>query len=159
MGNNNYVVVKQTKSYGIAILLTFLLGPVGLFYASILGGFIMTLTPIALCILMVKGLFTGSLNLLYSSLFLFIIICISYWIICIIWSVIAIKNYNQKIIKGAIQQHISKPTYAQKSVHNHYSDSNKNFEIQKGNQRPLKGDWLKENPDKTLNDYFNIFKK
>ena len=42
----NYTIARQPKSIGISILLTFFLGPIGLFYSTIVGGLIMTLLPI-----------------------------------------------------------------------------------------------------------------
>ena len=41
-----FLVTKSPKSIGIAILLTILFGPLGLFYASVSGALIMLLAPI-----------------------------------------------------------------------------------------------------------------
>ena len=80
----SYIVVKQTKSIGIAILLTLLFGPLGLFYASVTAGLIMTFTPvlfyILFLILFIHGASEGnlSLTLLYGSLGISIIFGLTY---------------------------------------------------------------------------------
>jgi hypothetical protein len=56
----NYHVVKSTKSVGIGILLTLLLGPIGLFYSTVWGGIIMTFGPIVLFITFFLGMFIES---------------------------------------------------------------------------------------------------
>lgn len=70
------VIVKQ-KSVGLAFLLAFLFGPLGLLYASILGGIVM----------------------FFVSLILFFVIPIVGgiigWIGCIIWAVVAAQNSNK----------------------------------------------------------------
>lgn len=72
-GQVNYstVVVNEGKSTGLAFLLTFLFGPLGLFYVSISGGIIMILVSIVV----------GALTLGYGLIIT--------WIICMIWAVSA----------------------------------------------------------------------
>ena len=94
----NYIVTKQTKSKGIAILLVAIFGPLGLFYSSLLGGIIMTLaTPIISLILLVKfdlGYPDASLVIVWAW------IVIAY-IISFLWSVSAVSIYNNKILNEA----------------------------------------------------------
>jgi len=73
----------STKSPGIAILLTILLGPLGMLYSTILGAVIMTLATLVVIII------TYGLGLLIT------------WPICIIWAAIAASNYNKKILTAA----------------------------------------------------------
>ncbi|MBW5289800.1 MAG: hypothetical protein Rpha_1361 [Candidatus Ruthia sp. Apha_13_S6] len=73
-----------TKSLVVAILLAIFLGPIGLFYASVIGALIM------LVITAIVGFIT----------FGFVGLFIPY-IICIIWAIIAVNSYNKKIIELA----------------------------------------------------------
>ena len=75
-------VVVSTKSPGIAILLTFLFGPIGMFYSTIVGAIVMMLVSL------VVGLLTLGLGLLLT------------WPICIIWAALAAAGYNRKILAG-----------------------------------------------------------
>jgi len=70
----------MTKSVAGALLFSVLLGPVGLLYASLLGGIIM----IAMSIYVVCNQF-------YFVAFL----C---WVISCIWSVASVESYNKKIM-------------------------------------------------------------
>lgn len=72
------------KSVSGALLFTVFLGPVGLLYASTLGGIVM----------LIIGFFVAS-----SKLPIPILLC---WIGCSIWGVIAANRYNNKIIRDAI---------------------------------------------------------
>lgn len=76
------IVTVSTKSTGVAILLTILFGPIGMFYATIPGAIIMLIIGIAV------GFVTGGLGLPVV------------WIVSIIWGVSAVKSYNRKIIEG-----------------------------------------------------------
>ncbi len=72
-----------TKSLVVAILLAIFLGPIGLFYASVIGALIMlVITAIVSFITLGFGLFIP-------------------YIICIIWAIIAVNSYNKKIIELA----------------------------------------------------------
>jgi len=78
---NNIIIVGKQKSVGTAFLLAFLFGPLGLLYASVLGGFIMFVVGIILFFLIpiVGGILA--------------------WVGCIIWAVIASQNANKVIVK------------------------------------------------------------
>lgn len=72
-----------TKSFIVAILLTIFLGPIGLFYASVIGALIMLVV-------------TAVISFITFGFGLFIP-----YIVCIIWAVIAINSYNKRIIELA----------------------------------------------------------
>ena len=76
------VVVTPTKSMGLAILLTVLFGPIGMFYSTIWGAIIMI--PISA----VVGFFTVGIGLLVT------------WPICIIWTAVATSSHNKKLLSG-----------------------------------------------------------
>ena len=76
-GGSTTVVVGGGKSVGVAFLLTFFFGPIGLLYATVVGGLIMIGVELFLLIL---GLVTFGLAWL---LFGFT------WVICIVWGCIA----------------------------------------------------------------------
>lgn len=81
--SNNYqqniVIVGKQKSVGVAFLLAFLFGPLGLLYASVAGGVLMFFV-----------------NLI--ALFLFFPALFITWIVCIIWAVIAAGSANKNAI-------------------------------------------------------------
>lgn len=77
------VVVTSTKSMGISILLTFLFGPLGMFYSTIIGAIIM----------MVVSAITAFITVGFGLLLT--------WPICIIWGAIATSSYNKKLLAAA----------------------------------------------------------
>ena len=79
--NVNVVITYSPKSVGIALLLTFIFGPIGMFYATIWGGFIMLL------INLVVGIPTLGLGLIFT------------WPIQLIWVTLAVRSYNKKLMK------------------------------------------------------------
>jgi hypothetical protein len=70
------VIVKQ-KSVGLAFLLAFLFGPLGLLYASIIGGVVM---------------FFAGLLFFFILPLIGPILC---WIVCIVWAIVASQNGNK----------------------------------------------------------------
>ena len=76
------VIVKGTKSVGVSILLTFLLGPLGMFYSTIPGALIM------LVVSGIIGVMTAGIGLFLTQP------------ICIIWGAVAAKSYNGKLLAG-----------------------------------------------------------
>lgn len=78
--NKTTMMVVNQKSMGTTILLTFLFGPLGMFYSTITGGVIMLIVNI------IVAIFTLGFGLLLT------------WPICIIWAAIATKNHNEKLI-------------------------------------------------------------
>jgi hypothetical protein len=77
------VIVGRQKSVGVAFLLAFLFGPLGLLYASVVGGIVMIIVSVLVAIV------TLGFGLLIT------------WPICIIWAIIAANNANKKMASGA----------------------------------------------------------
>ncbi len=73
------VVMGKQKSVGVAFLLAFLFGPLGLLYASVAGGLIMLILGVII------GIFTLGIGLVIV------------WIASIIWAVVAANNANSNI--------------------------------------------------------------
>lgn len=78
----NNVVVTSTKNVGIAIILSVLFGPLGMLYATVIGGVIMIFVNL------VVGILTFGFGLLLT------------WPIGIVWAVIATNSYNKKLTSG-----------------------------------------------------------
>ena len=74
------VVVGKSKSVGLAFVLTFLFGPLGLFYSSVVGGVVMLIITVIIGI--VSFGFLAFLT----------------WIQCIIWGVVEANNANKKML-------------------------------------------------------------
>lgn len=73
------VLIASEKSVGVAILLTVLFGPLGMFYSTVAGGLIMLVVSI------VFAACTFGLSLLIT------------WPICIIWAAVAASNSNASL--------------------------------------------------------------
>ena len=81
--SSHTVIVTQQKSMGAALILTFLFGPLGLFYASIIGGIVMLILTVIIGILTLGvGFFFG-------------------WFVSIIWAAIAVNGHNKRALMGA----------------------------------------------------------
>ena len=78
------VIVGKQKRVGVAFLLAFLFGPLGLLYASVVGGIVMIIVSGLVAIV------TLGFGLLIT------------WPVCIIWAALATKNYNNNL--GAQQK-------------------------------------------------------
>ncbi|GEM_PF-1792353 len=76
------IVVTSPKSVGIAIIVAGLFGPLGLFYATVWGGIIMS----------VVSFFVAILTLGFGLLLM--------WPVCMIWAAIAAHLYNEKLRAG-----------------------------------------------------------
>ena len=79
--NVHVVITRSTKSVGIGLLLTFLFGPIGMLYATILGGLLMMVVNLAV------GIATFGIGLLFT------------WPIQLIWVALSIRSYNKKLMK------------------------------------------------------------
>ncbi len=79
------IITVPTKSIGLSILLTFLFGPLGMLYSTIVGGIIMFIVSIIVFIL------TLGFGILIT------------WPICVIWGAIAVDIYNKKLLSGTRQ--------------------------------------------------------
>ncbi len=73
------IIVKSGKSVGVAILLSFLLGPLGMLYSTISGGIIM------MVVCGIVALITLGFGLFFM------------WPVCIIWAAIAASNHNKRL--------------------------------------------------------------
>jgi len=73
------VLVETPKSMGVAILLAFLFGPLGLLYATVKGGLIM------MGISVLVGIVTFGLGLVVI------------WPVCMVWAAVASKNHNERL--------------------------------------------------------------
>jgi hypothetical protein len=157
-----YLVTKSPKSVGLAILLTFVFGPIGLFYASVSGGLIMTFTPILLALLVVVGLFQENSLLLGWSFGLLLIFAATFWLINIIWAVVSVRSYNQELEDESTRQfdlwnrtRETTPNQFVVNINQKTSDINTTGqETIEVTAKPSLQDWLKSNPGKTINDYF-----
>ncbi|HIE11920.1 MAG TPA: hypothetical protein EYP63_00580 [Desulfotomaculum sp.] len=74
-----------TKSVGVSIILTVLLGPLGMLYSTIWGGLIMFVVSALV------GLLTFGLGLVVT------------WPICVIWAALAASSYNKRLLSGQRQ--------------------------------------------------------
>jgi len=160
-----FLVTKSTKSVGIAILLTFLFGPIGLFYASVSGGLIMTFTPIFLFLLVLVGSVQKNSLLLSWSIVLLIIFAVTFWLINIIWATVSVMSYNKEIEEDANRQldlwnrhNQTNPNQFVVNINQKTSDINLSGRetIEVSTKSNLQ-DWLKSNSGKTINDYFSKF--
>jgi len=90
------VMGQNKKSMAAAILLAFFFGPLGLFYSSIAGGIIMLLIDIPVFF------FTFGFGLIATN------------IVCVIWAMIAVNNYNNRVSRPPqVQQVQSPPVFQQ----------------------------------------------
>ena len=93
------IIVKH-KSVGVAILLTFLFGPFGMLYSTVLGAGTMLLLPIIITISLVE---INHVNVDYYTVGTYFFAGIFfygtfYWFICIVWAAIAASRSNKIII-------------------------------------------------------------
>jgi len=80
--HQNIVIVGKQKSVGVAFILAFFFGPLGLLYASVVGGIVMFFV----------GIVIAFITLGFGLVFV--------WIGCIIWAIVAANNANNKIPSG-----------------------------------------------------------
>ena len=90
--NQQYIVMKSPKSLGIGLILTFLLGPIGLFYASIFGGIVMLVVDGIFALI---GFITAGISLVVTAPFVNLV--------CMIWAYVKINNYNKALMAGAMR--------------------------------------------------------
>jgi hypothetical protein len=76
------MVVVPTKSVGVAIILTFLFGPLGMFYSTIAGAIVMFVANVLAIFL------TAGIGLLVT------------WPVGIVWAAMAASAHNQKLLSG-----------------------------------------------------------
>ncbi len=76
------IVIVQGKSAGISFLLTFLFGPLGMLYSTIVGGIIMFFVSL------VVGFVTLGVGLIFT------------WPICVIWGIVAVNSHNKQLVRS-----------------------------------------------------------
>jgi hypothetical protein len=86
MDDKTVAALIQAKSTGLAVVLTLLFGGLGLLYASIPGGIIMSIVTVLVWILGIVTLGLGLVLVPFVHL------------ICIIWAILAVKNHNAKLL-------------------------------------------------------------
>ncbi len=122
----NYTVTRPLKSKGLAAFLA--LVPFGLFYSSIWGAIIMYFV---VPLLIVFSIFENVLSV--ASI---IILIPLYIIICIIWAVVAVADYNREIIHGATYtvplSNLNRPQSVADELSDKKSEIYKNLETVKG---------------------------
>ena len=84
MSESKQIVTLPLKHLAGALLFTVFLGPVGLLYATELGGIVM----------IVIGLVMATSKMVLP---VFLV-----WIVCCVWSVMAVNRYNKKLVKQPI---------------------------------------------------------
>ena len=74
------VVQGAGKSMAVAIILAILFGPLGMLYATVMGGVVM------LVISLLAAIFTLGFGLFIT------------WLICVIWAAVAANSHNKKML-------------------------------------------------------------
>lgn len=165
---NNYHVVKSTKSVGLGILLTLLFDPIGLFYSTVWGGIIMTFCPILILGITFLGIGTESELIVAISAVATIGYLVFWWLICMIWSAIAIRQYNKKILNQSNYNISYYPVNTGSESISYPGSENKQIAFKEKNLYPMLNlredvpniqDWLRANPTKGINDYYSTFRK
>jgi hypothetical protein len=77
------IIVGKQKSVGVAFILAFFFGPLGLLYASVTGGIVM----------IILGVIISIVTLGFGLIVV--------WIVCIIWAIVAANSANSKITAAA----------------------------------------------------------
>jgi len=88
MDHKTAAILTQSKSTGIAALLTLLFGGWGLFYVSIVSGLIATLIEIIL------GIVT------FITFGFGLVLLVPFHIICLIWAMSAVNKYNRNLVNS-----------------------------------------------------------
>lgn len=73
------IVIVTGKSAGVAFLLTFLFGPLGMLYSTIMGGIFMFVVSVVI------GFVTMGVGFFIT------------WPICIIWGIAAVNSHNRRL--------------------------------------------------------------
>lgn len=159
----SFLVSEPKKSVGLAILLTFMFGPIGLFYATVSGALVMLLLPVLLLIVFFLGVFQENYFLLGWSGVLLLILIFTEWLICIIWAVISVLGHNRDLERRAQEafnlwqrsQSASPPV-----VVNIHSDkpANPPLTTTSTSTPPPLPEWMRANPGKSINEYYSKFK-
>lgn len=103
---NNTVLIAPKKSVIVALALTFLFGPLGLFYASVWGALLMILVDVAaLVLLMSSAVSLAVLGGSFAAIGLvggLIWLVLVQWPACMVWALVACLRHNGKINRIAL---------------------------------------------------------
>ncbi len=91
MDRDTAVILTQTKSIAVSVLLTLLFGGFGLFYVSVLAGVIMSVVEIIAWVITILTFGLG------------IVLLIPCHIICLIWAIVGVQKHNEKLIATTTQ--------------------------------------------------------
>jgi hypothetical protein len=143
-------------------------GPLGLFYSTVFGGIVMTFSPILLLVIFFLGLDMQSEVISIIAGAAFLIIWGFYWLICMIWSAVAISQHNKRIMEESRYNdayHRGDSTSNAPSSLDNYRNQQvyqptKTLPTESVNDEvPNIQSWLRANPDKGVNDYYIKFRK
>lgn len=162
-----YIPVKQEKSLGLALVLTVLFGPLGLFYATVWGGLVMALFgPFLFFLVAILGLAWNNTWIMGMSIGMWLVFIAADWLTSIIWSVISVYSYNKKVkqenqrqmmlmnsFQGQGPAQVNSGGYLQQNP----VASNTTEQANLGSNKPTLQEWQKKNPGKSINDYFSEF--
>ena len=81
------IIAVKGKSLVVSVLLTIFFGSLGLLYATIGGGLFMTIGYPLIALLIVQ-----------SAPTITILMGVFWYIICIIWGIIAVNRYNRNLV-------------------------------------------------------------
>jgi hypothetical protein len=167
--SHQIVILKAHKSVALALILTFLFGPVGLFYSTIVGGFIMMIVPTVFVIMLFKQYSLYEILLMFFSWVAIgnaIFFYVSYWIGCILWAIIGVNSYNEELdrqISISESEHRKEEIDREFRMQEMYLKTLPGKPFQLGEKAPESihtrtslSEWLRANPGRTVNDYFLI---
>ena len=95
------VALSKQKSMGIALILVFFFGPLGLLYGSVLGGIVLIVLPIAIIVVAVA---TGSADVMGGAFIALLPLALFEWLICLIWAAVAVSGHNRKIERAILKK-------------------------------------------------------
>ncbi|RYD57628.1 MAG: hypothetical protein EOP56_07570 [Sphingobacteriales bacterium] len=154
--------MKQQKSLVAAILLSVLLGPIGVFYASIWSGTILTFGPFILVFLLKAPQYASLGDAIESTLLtvftIGILSFVIYWPFCIMWSALMTVIYNRRVNKSNYRLARTLTTVEPVKVQRNTIRKAEPQKQSNAEVRPKIGDWLRDNPGKTMQDYHSNFK-
>lgn len=84
-------LLTARKSPGLAVVLALLFGSLGLFYASIFGGLLMSVATVA----------AVALTILTAGLGLPVLVLV--WVMSVLWAAVATSRYNRALVKRSMR--------------------------------------------------------
>jgi len=95
MDKETAIILTQSKSMAVGLILTWFFGGFGVFYVSILGGVLLGLLEFILWIVTFATLGFG------------VLLLIPLHIIALVWVYIGVKNHNNRLISGLTKSNAS----------------------------------------------------